>query len=56
LDNQQRLEAEVSDLMGTLELLREEGIGLLGPSEAIQAKIAKVREFMEYSKSQGALN
>jgi hypothetical protein len=56
LDNQQRLEAEVSDLMGTLELLREEGIGLIGPSEAIQAKMSKVRKFMDYSRQQGALH
>jgi hypothetical protein len=56
LDNQQRLEAEVSDLMGTLELLREEGIGLIGPSEAIQAKMHKVRKFMDYSREQGALH
>jgi hypothetical protein len=55
LDNQQRLAEEVSDLHGTLELLREHGVGLIEPGDSIKRKMTKVREFMKYSQEQGTL-
>lgn len=55
LDNQERLQAEVSDLWATLELLRDHGIGVFPSPDAVRKKRLKVAEFMEYSKAQRCL-
>ena len=55
LTNEQRIWGEVNDLMGALELLGEQ-LGNFGLSrEAIDAKKAKVEQFLLYSKNLGTL-
>ena len=55
LTNEQRIWGEVNDLMGALELLGEH-LGNFGLSrEAIDAKKAKVEQFLLYSKNLGTL-
>ena len=55
LTNEQRIWGEVNDLMGALELLGEQ-LGNFGLSrEAINAKKAKVEQFLLYSKNLGTL-
>ena len=55
MDNQQRLQEEISDLWGTLVMLRDHGIGLHPLRHLGEKKIAKVKEFMEYSRKEGCL-
>lgn len=56
LTNEERLAAELADLTGVLELLWDEGLKLTGEEEAIAAKKAKVKKFMDYSREQGCLH
>ncbi len=50
-DNQMRIAQEVDDLLGVCELLGIE----YGNREAINAKINKVRHFMNYARERGVL-
>lgn len=56
LNNEQRLAAELADLTGVLELLWDEGLRLMGEEDAIAAKKAKVKKFMDYSRELGVLH
>lgn len=56
LTNEQRLAAELDDLLGTLSLLAEEGVRLSSSGERIRAKILKVEKFMDYSRECGTLH
>lgn len=56
LSNVERLAAELDDLMGVLQLLREQGVMDYQPNPArIADKQAKLRAFMGYSESLGTL-
>lgn len=54
--NEERLAAELDDLLGTLSLLAEQGVRLSSSSERIRAKVLKVEKFMNYSRELGALD
>lgn len=54
--NQERLALELADLTGTIELLKDEGIRLPISGNAIEAKIVKVKKFMDYSRELGVLH
>jgi NTP pyrophosphatase (non-canonical NTP hydrolase) len=56
LTNEQRLAAELDDLLGTLGLLAKEGIRLSSSNERVRAKILKVEKFMDYSRELGTLH
>lgn len=56
LSNRQRLAAELADLMGTIELLKEDGVRLPIPAAAIEAKFDKVKKYMDYSRELGVLH
>lgn len=56
LTNQERLAAELADLTGTIELLKDKGIRLPISDNAIEAKIEKVKKFMDYSRELGVLH
>lgn len=55
--NREDLVKEVNDLLGTLELLQEQGVELPGLFDrgAIDAKKAKVERYLNYSRAQGRL-
>lgn len=52
LTNRERINYEFSDLMGTFEMLEDTGTLERLPTDA---KKAKVKAFMEYSRSKGTL-
>lgn len=56
LTNEQRLAAELADLTATLELLWNEGLRLFTEEGAVNAKKAKVKKFMDYSRELGTLH
>lgn len=56
LTNEQRLAYELSDLIGTVDLLKEQGVRLAFSGDAIERKQAKVRKYMDYSREQGCLH
>lgn len=56
LTNEQRLAYELSDLIGTVDLLKEQGVRLGFSGDAIERKQAKVRKFMDYSRELGVLH
>jgi hypothetical protein len=57
LNNQQRIEYELNDLLGMIDICKNEGIldREFESSDAIIKKTRKVEQFMEYSKRQGVL-
>lgn len=56
LNNAQRLMVEVNDLYAALKMLDDEGVIYPNPDfDAIDAKIAKVEKFLEYSRCCGTL-
>ena len=55
LTNEQRLAAELDDLLGTLSLLARSGVRLSSSGERVRAKVLKVEKFMDYSRELGAL-
>lgn len=56
LTNEERLAAELDDLLGTLSLLAEQGVHLSSSGERIRAKILKVEKLMDYSRELGVLH
>lgn len=53
LNNKERLNLEISDLYGVLQILHDEyQIG--GNEEEMNKKIAKIEKYLEYSKKCGA--
>lgn len=52
LTNEERIAQELNDLFGTIEVLQEAGVKLPGLSDrkAIDAKKAKLRKFLAYSR------
>ena len=54
-NNRMDIERECNDLIGVIELLIENGIMIHKDRVAIEAKIEKVRKFMDYARSQGTL-
>lgn len=56
ITNIEEVENEIDDLMGVIELLREEGI-LRRPINPInvEKKKAKIKKYMEYARNVGAL-
>ncbi|MEL0169841.1 MAG: hypothetical protein VW877_17110 [Pseudomonadaceae bacterium] len=55
--NRSEIVAEVNDLLGTLELIQEQGIELPGlfDREAIESKKARVLAWMNHAKANGTL-
>ena len=52
--NRERLHAELNDLLAQIQMLNdEEGLGFLPDQDAINAKIAKVKFYRDYSRSIG---
>ena len=52
--NRERLHAELDDLMAAIQMLNdEEGLGYIPNRNAVNAKIAKVSHYREYSRSIG---
>lgn len=56
LNNSQRIDLEINDIYAVLDILEERGINLGSYNPAlVEAKKAKVRKYMEYSREAGAL-
>jgi NTP pyrophosphatase (non-canonical NTP hydrolase) len=57
LNNAERLVYEFNDMLGVLEMLREEGIELpdIGDRNQIDLKKEKVRKYMKLSEEKGIL-
>lgn len=55
LTNLQRLGVELDDLHAVVRLLREYGVAIETSEERIQAKMVKLKAFMEYSKELGVI-
>lgn len=56
LNNLQRLNYELNDLIGVIEILNENGIEInINNREAIDLKKEKIKKYMDYSKEIGIL-
>jgi len=55
LTNAERITGELTDLLAVVSMLEERGIIGRGNTEAFEAKRRKVKHFMEYAASIGAL-
>ena len=55
IPNEQRLNQEINDIMGVVEMLQDRGIKIEVDENRILAKKEKVEKYMEYARTRGTL-
>jgi len=53
--NEERLSNEINDLLGVVEMLKEQGVKIEISATKMLEKQAKVKRYMEYAREKGTL-